>query len=83
VADFLVTELSKFNKTNTSVHEDATGSLFLDATKPSLSQLPRIDLSKFSGVIFEWESFRNTFSDMVDSNKGITNTLVSLLKIVR
>jgi len=82
-ADFLVTDLNKFNKTSTSVHEDATNSLFLDATKPSLSQLPCIDLPKFSGVISEWEGFRNTFSDMVDSNKRITNTLVSLLKIVR
>jgi len=74
-SDFLLHALSKFNKTGTSVHEDDTSSLFLDVTKPSLSQLPRIDLPKFSGVISEWEGFRNTFREMVDSNKGIANTL--------
>jgi len=73
-SDFLLHALSKFNKASTFVHEDATSSLFLDATKPSLSQLLRIDLPKFS-VISEWEGFRNTFRDMVDSNNGITNTL--------
>jgi len=44
-------------------------------TKPASSQLPPIDLPKFSGVMSEWEGFRHTFSDMVDSNKGITNTM--------
>jgi len=74
-SDFLLHALSKFSKAGISVDEDDTSSLFLDATKPSLSQLRRIDLSKFSGVISEWEGFRNTFREMVDSNKGITNTL--------
>jgi len=68
-SDFLFHALSKFNKAGTSVHEDDTSSLFLDATKPSVSQLPRLDLTKFSGVVSEWEGFRNTFREMVDSNK--------------
>jgi len=74
-SDFLLHALSKFNKAGTSVHEDDASSLFLDTTKPSLSQLPRLDLPKFSGVISEWEGFRNTFRETVDSNKGIANTL--------
>jgi len=52
------------------VHADDASSIFQDAMKPSLSQLPRINLPKFSGVISEWEGFRNTFREMVDSNQG-------------
>jgi len=70
-ADFLVTELGKFNKVGTSVHEDDATSLFLDPMKLTASQLPRINLPKFSGVVFQWEGFRNTFREMVDSNNGI------------
>jgi len=54
-ADFLVTELGKFN--TKSVHADDNSSIILDATRPFLSQLPRICLPKFSGVISEWEGF--------------------------
>jgi len=73
-ADFLVTELGKFTKASTSVRADDTNSIVQDA-KPSLSQLPRINLPRFSGVISEWKGFRNTFKEMIDSNQGITNTL--------
>jgi len=57
------------------VHEDDTSSLFLDATKPSVSQLPCLGLIKFSGVVSEWECFRNIFREMVNSNKRIAKTL--------
>jgi len=50
-SDFLLHALSKFNKVGTSVHEDDAISLFLDAMKPTASQLPRINLPKFSGIV--------------------------------
>jgi len=74
-ADFLVTELSKFNKVGTPVHEDDTDSSFCETMKPLLSQLPRIDLPKFSGEFSKWENFRNMFGALVGSNDKITNTL--------
>jgi len=74
-SDFLFHALSKFSKVDTSVHEDDATSLFLDPTKPTALQLPRISLPKFSGVVSQWEGFRNTFREMVDSNNSIAKTL--------
>jgi len=73
--DFLITALGKFNKTGTPVHEDGTNSSFFEATKSLSSQLPHIDLPKFSGVFSEWKSFRNTFVALIGSDNKITNTL--------
>jgi len=68
-SDFLIHELSKFNKASTRVQEDDINALFLEP--PSSSQ----SLPKFSGVISEWEVFRDTFRAMIDSNIWLTNTL--------
>jgi len=46
-----------------------------EATKLLSSQLPRIDLPKFSGEFSEWESFHNAFEALIGSNDEITNTL--------
>jgi len=73
--DFLINALSKFDKASIPRYEDDTNSSFLEATKPSSSQLSRIGLPKFSGVMSEWEGFLNTFKSMIDSNPGLTNTL--------
>jgi len=67
--------LSKFNNVGTSVNEDDATILLVDSTKPTASQLPRINLPKFSGVVSQWEGFRNTFKEMVDSNNGIAKML--------
>lgn len=35
-------------------------------------KLPHIDLPSFSGKFQEWESFRNLFSSLIDSNDSLT-----------
>jgi len=74
-SDFLLHALSKFKNVGTSVHEDDATTLLVDSTKPTASQLLRINLPKFSGVVSQWEGFRNTFKEIVDSNNGIAKTL--------
>jgi len=53
VVDFLINALSKFDKASIPRHEDDTNSSFLETTKPSSSQLSRIGVPKFSGVMSE------------------------------
>jgi len=71
-ADFLVNALDKFSKAGITVYEGGTNSPSFEATKPSSSPLPRIDLPKFSEEFFKWESFHNTFRALIGSNDTIT-----------
>jgi len=57
-ADFLVTKLAKFKKAG-SVHKDSTDFFSFEVSKLLSSQLPRINLPKFSGEFSEWENFPN------------------------
>jgi len=74
-ADFLVTKLAKFKNAGISVHKDSTDSFSFEVTKLLSSQLPRINLPKFSDEFFEWENFRNTFEALIGSNDEITDML--------
>jgi len=56
-ADFLVNaflSMGKFSKAGITVYEGGTNSPSFEATKPSSSPLPRIDLPKFPGEFFKW-----------------------------
>jgi len=54
---------------------DKTESSPREATKSPSSRLPLIDLPKFSGTYSEWESFRETFGSLVESDGKLTDTL--------
>jgi len=74
-ADFLVIKLAKLKNAGISEHEDSTDSFSFEATKLLSSQLPRINLPKFSGEFSEWKNFRNTFEALIGSNDEITDIL--------
>ena len=44
-----------------------------EATMPVLIQLPKINLPPFSGLIREWESFRDMFRSMIHLHPSLTD----------
>jgi len=71
-ADALQEVISRFTSSQFSGNRSADSSF--RALNNNNFQLPRIALSKFSGKLTEWESFRNTFESLVAVNEALSNT---------
>lgn len=50
-----------------------SGSIITDNTAFALRHLPPIELPPFSGLVAEWESFRDRFDALIIQNKELTN----------